>query len=156
MNRSPCLTSGPKGGMCPYAGEDKDDSVCGNCQARVEYATKNSCPCSYPDHQSCGHGGFNIEDLNKNHIPQEERTGPYEDYIKQKCIEAGITVEDVRGSGRKRHITAVRREIIQELDLQGVGYKEICKILDKTEFAVWYHLNRTPPTEDRRYKKLPT
>ena len=151
MQRSPCLTSGPNNTACPRAGEDKNNPVCENCELKYSYWKGDDCPCFSEVFQSEGHGGFSLEDLSKNYKPMEERVGPCEFYVKQKCIEAGITVEDLRGLKRIRKITAVRRKIIQELSGKGMKDKEICKILDISEFGVWYHLNRTP-TEDKRRK----
>jgi len=137
--RSPCLTLGPNNTPCHLAGQDKDNTTCANCHARVKYTTKNGCPCSYPDKQSLGHGGFQIEDLNKNYIPTKQEPGKHDEYIKQKCDEAGITVEELRRKGRKIKIRNVRRDIAIALKDQmttdeiglliGVGYGSVVNYL---------------------------
>jgi len=130
--RNPCLTSGPNSTLCPQAGEDKNKPVCENCELKYSYWKGDDCPCFSEVFQSEGHGGFNLEDLKKNHIPKNDINEPL---IEKMCQEAGITVEELRRKGRKIKIRDVRRDIARHLKgtmttkeiglLIGVGYGSV-------------------------------
>lgn len=141
MNRNPCLTSGPKNTPCPYAGEEKNDPVCLDCNKKYEYAKRNSCPCSTQDHQSLGYGGFSLEDLKKNHKPKHNISDPL---IEKMCQEAGITVEELRRKGRKIRIRNVRRDIAIVLHSQGMTVNEIGPLIGVGYGSVENYLKPLP------------